>query len=172
MKGSGKMATKGSNATLTVKQEKFVQGLFTGLSQREAYKQAYDCKRMADKTIDEVSCKLSKSYKVATRLEELQNELKERNIVSVEWVLNNLKEVAERCMQAEPVLIRDGDSWIESGEYQFAHSGANKSLELIGKHLGMFTDKIEVGNKDNKPFEIKDVSLEEKLELIESIKSG
>ena len=27
-----------------------------------------------------------------------------------------------------------------TGEFKFEHSGANKSLELIGKHLAMFTD--------------------------------
>ena len=72
---------------LTVKQEKFVQGLFAGLSQREAYKQAYNCGKMTDKTIDEAACKLAKDPKIITRLEELQNELKERNMVTVERVL-------------------------------------------------------------------------------------
>jgi len=36
---------------LTPKQEKFVQGLFSGLSQREAYKQAYNAVNMKDTTI-------------------------------------------------------------------------------------------------------------------------
>ena len=141
------MAAKGSNATLTVKQEKFVQGLFKGLSQREAYKKAYDSKNMKDETIDKRACEIAKEGKIKGRLQELRDNIAKRNTVSVEWVLNNLKEVAERCMQAEPVMIRDGDGWIESGEYQFAHSGANKSLELIGKHLGMYTDKSEVSVK-------------------------
>lgn len=29
-----------------------------------------------------------------------------------------------------------------------------KALELLGKHLGMFTDKVEIGNKDNETFEV------------------
>ena len=73
---------------LTVKQEKFVQGLFAGLSQREAYKQAgYSCDKMTDKSIDELACKLDKNTKIASRLDELKNEFKERNFVSVERTL-------------------------------------------------------------------------------------
>jgi phage terminase small subunit len=125
---------------LTIKREKFVQGLFAGKSQREAYKEAFDCSKMSDKTIDEAACRLFKDSKVSARLEELQNELKERNMVSVEWVLNNLKTVAERCMQAEPLVDREGNIV----EYTFQAPGANKALELIGKHLGMFTEKLEV----------------------------
>ena len=128
---------------LTVKQEKFVQCLFSGMSQREAYKTAYDAKNMKDEAIDVNASKLASSTKVALRLKELQDEFKERNMITVEWVLNNLKKVAERCMQEEPVMTKDGDEYVESGVYKFEHSGANKSLELLGKHLGMFTDKIE-----------------------------
>lgn len=136
----------GKNATLTPKQEKFVQGLFTGMSQREAYKQAYDCSKTKDNTIDRNAYELAKANKIITRLKELQDELKERNMLTVEWVLNNLKEVTERCLQQEPVMTKMDGEWVESGEYQFAHSGANKALELIGKHLGMFTDKVETKN--------------------------
>jgi phage terminase small subunit len=72
---------------LTIKQEKYAQGLFAGLSQREAYKQAYPCKNMSDKTIDENACRLAGDSKVVARIESLTNELKERNMVTVEKVL-------------------------------------------------------------------------------------
>ena len=128
---------------LTVKQEKFAQCLFSGMSQREAYKATYDAKNMKDNVIDIAASKLFKNPKVTIRLEQLTDELKERNMVTVEWVLNKLKSVCERCMQEEAVMTKDGDEYVESGVYKFEHSGANKSLELLGKHLGMFTDKIE-----------------------------
>lgn len=136
--GSESMADK-----LTIKQEKYAQGLFAGLSQREAYKQAYNCTNMQDKTVDEEACKLAALPKISTRVDELIEEVKTKNIVTKEWVLNNLKVITERCMQAEPVLVREGNEWVESGEYRFDSSGANKSLELIGKHLKLFTEKVE-----------------------------
>ena len=46
-------------------------------------------------------------------------------------------------MQAEPIMIKGENGIEESGEYKFDSAGANKSLELIGKHLRLFTDKIE-----------------------------
>ncbi|WP_130837191.1 terminase small subunit [Lachnoclostridium sp. Marseille-P6806] len=58
---------------LTQKQEKFVQGLIAGKSQREAYKAAYDCKRMKDNSIDNTACKLLKKPKIAQRYEELRH---------------------------------------------------------------------------------------------------
>jgi phage terminase small subunit len=53
---------------LTIKQEKFAQGLFAGLSQREAYKQAFNCDKMTDKTIDEAACRLADNSKVTARI--------------------------------------------------------------------------------------------------------
>ena len=127
---------------LTVKQERFVQGLFAGMSQREAYREAYSSSReWTDNTVDVKACLLAKNDKVMIRLEALQNEFKERNMITAEYVLNSIKNVAERCMQAEPVMIRDGRDWIGSGEYKFDSSGANKALELLGKHLKLFTEK-------------------------------
>lgn len=56
---------------LTQRQEKFVQGLVAGLSQRKAYKEAYNAQKMADSTIDSRASKLLKEYKVNTRYREL-----------------------------------------------------------------------------------------------------
>jgi len=69
---------------LTIKQEKFVQGLFAGLSQREAYKEAYDTSRMTDKSVDEKACVLAGNVKVKSRKAELTEEVKQRNMVTVE----------------------------------------------------------------------------------------
>ena len=135
------MSEKSGNKPLTPKQALFVQGLFKGLSQREAYKRAYDCKNMKDNTIDKNAYTLANDTKIATRLKELQEYLTERNTVNVEWVLKRLVELNDRCMQGQPVRDKEGN---ETGEWKFEPNAANKSLELIGKHLGMFTDKLDV----------------------------
>ena len=91
MEGGGRMpSVKG----LTVKQEKFAQNLFTGMSQREAYKNSYDHQNMSDKCIDEEACKLASNPKVSQRIEELTNDLKERNMVTVEKVIAELAHIA------------------------------------------------------------------------------
>lgn len=145
---------------LTVKQEKFVQGLFAGLSQRDAYKAAYDTAKMKDKTVDEKACLLAKKDKIRARLEELTNELKERNMISVEYVLSTIHETVERCKQSYPVLDRRGKQvFVETpdGEmlpaYEFDAKDVLKGCELLGKHLGMFIDKKEITGPNGGPIQ-------------------
>ena len=40
-----------------------------------------------------------------------------------------------------PVRDRSGQ---ETGEWSFNASGATRALELIGKHLGMFSERVDV----------------------------
>lgn len=72
---------------LTVKQERYVQGLFTGMTQREAYKRSYDCSRTKDKNVDVKACELAKNGKVARRLRELTERVAKRNTVTVEKLM-------------------------------------------------------------------------------------
>jgi phage terminase small subunit len=55
--------------------------------------------------------------------------------ISKEWVLEKLVENVERSMQHKAVLDEDG---APVGEYKYDATAANKALELLGKHLGMF----------------------------------
>lgn len=164
---------------LTIKQEKFCQGLFAGLSQREAYKQAFSADNMKDKTIDERSCVLANLDKVKTRKEELTNELRERNIITIEQVLAEYKKIAfsdlkdfvsyrtvktelgfdeeenkpiygyKQIVEAKPSAEVDGTMVNEvsigkDGTFKFKLHDKKGALDMIGKHLGMFTDKIDV----------------------------
>ena len=64
--------------------------------------------------------------KVMLRIRQLQDDAAHRNDLSVDWVLQHLKEIVERAM-GEP----------------FQGKVAVNALEAIGKHLGMFTGKGE-----------------------------
>lgn len=58
---------------VTEKQEKFVQGIASGKSQRTAYKAAYNCKNMKPATIDKRASELLKNNgEVTGRLNELR----------------------------------------------------------------------------------------------------
>lgn len=67
----------------------------------------------------------------------------EKAQINAQWVLEQAVKVHERCMQAEPVIDKDGG---HTGEYKFEHSGANKALEIIGKHIDVqaFLERKEV----------------------------
>ena len=69
---------------------------------------------------------------------EARAEREERTEITADYVLSSLKTVADRCMQAEEVLNADGEP---TGLFKFNANGANKSLELLGKHLGLFDKK-------------------------------
>ncbi len=54
------------------------------------------------------------------------------------WVVARLVETAERALQAVPVTDRKG---VPTGEFTYQGSVALRALELLGRELGMFTDK-------------------------------
>lgn len=93
---------------LTQKQEKFVQALISGKSQREAYKEAYNAANMKDSTIDSNACRLLNNSKVAARYNELraEEEARQREKYSLDrdkalesylWLVNEAKETMEVC---------------------------------------------------------------------------
>lgn len=155
---------------LTIKQEKYAQGLWAGLSQREAYRQAFPTsKNWKDETVDSKACILAKDEKVMARLAELTNKLTERSLITVEQIVNQLGKIAfsditefatfgqkEVIMRGSPANINYVD-FKESAEVdgtiiQEVKQGKDgssvklndrmKALELLGRYLGMFTDNV------------------------------
>lgn len=61
---------------LTQKQENFVNDIFNGMPQRDAYINRYSTKNMLSTTIDRAACQLAQNSKIATRLEEMRQEVK------------------------------------------------------------------------------------------------
>jgi len=125
---------------LEIKQESFCIEYMVDLNATQAAIRAGYSKNSARQIGSE---NLSKPA-IADRIAELQAERVQRTEITADYVLSNLKSVAERCMQAEAVTSFEGGEKVETGEYKFEHSGANKALELLGKHLSLFTDKSEV----------------------------
>ena len=63
---------------LTPKQEKFVMALINGMSQRQAYKFAYNIGSMKDVSIDAEACKLFKKDKIQIRYNQLIKEKQQK----------------------------------------------------------------------------------------------
>lgn len=85
---------------LTAKQEKFVQGLISGLSQREAYKQAYNAERMKDTTIDNNAYKLMQKNDILTRYAEIMDEHKQKALWTRESAVNTLKWLLNQSIES------------------------------------------------------------------------
>ena len=89
------MSEKSGNKPLTDKQEKFIQELIKGKSQREAYREAYPAsKKWLDTAVDCEASKLFSTTKVLQRYNEIHDRLMERAtqdaIMSAEEVLKEL----------------------------------------------------------------------------------
>lgn len=94
----------------------------------------------SEKAARQVASRLLTNANIKAYIEQKMSEAAEKIGLTQEKVLENIKEIVERCMQREPVLDENGKP---TGEYKFNAHGALKGLELIGKHLKMFTEKVE-----------------------------
>lgn len=121
----------------TRKQEEFAR-LFveTGMA-TDSYRRVYNTKKTGRNLVR--AAKTTKdSPTVAARIKELQSELITKHNITADWVILNLKTVTERSMSAVPVLDSKGDP---IGVWTFDGHVATKALELLGKHLGIFTER-------------------------------
>ena len=114
-------------STLTNKQEGFVQSLLKGKTQRQAYKDNYNAKNMADTTIDEEACKMLASPKVATRHAQLQGRtrarVEEQGLLTATDILRKMEELIKRNENIDDRIALDG-------------------LKTYGKQYSLFTDKV------------------------------
>lgn len=102
-----------------------------GYSAKTAYRQGAD---------------LLQKTSIREAIEKAQAERSQRVEVTQDYVINNLVEIVERTMQRAPVTNRKGEQVTdEEGRavWCFDAKGANRALELLGKHLGVFTDKVQ-----------------------------
>ena len=125
---------------LTVKQEKFANGLVKGLSQREAYKRAYSTKNMKDKTIDERACVLFKNDKVKARFNELNSKVvkkaEKKTIADVVEVMEYLTNVL-RGKETNTVVSSDNMGKREMLEIKADIRDRNKAAEMLAKRYGI-----------------------------------
>lgn len=92
---------------------------------------------------------------VRAYIRELMDNRSKDTLIDAIYVLESLKDVAERCRQAVPVMrfnpITSRMEQVKDDEdrdvWEFDSQGANKALELIGKHIGVF----EKDNSQKKP---------------------
>ena len=85
--------------SLTIKEEIFVQRRIEGYSQTEAYRFAYNCENMKDKTVIEKASKLMAKDNVRARYEELLNEHKNKALYTREEAVNDLIWIKEKARE-------------------------------------------------------------------------
>jgi len=123
-----KKASKKRELKVTGKQQKLIDQLILTPNVQEAsgiIGMSYGgARQMLTKA--HVNKALEDARKVVTQ------KVQKKAAVDKAYVLNQAVKVHERCLQEVPVLDHEGQP---TGEYKFEHAGANKALELIGKHV-------------------------------------
>lgn len=106
-------------------------------------------------------------------------EVTEQGIIKIKQ-LDSLPEGASRVIQKikEKRLIISGkdEQGITSDTLEFSHHDKLKAIELLGKHLGMFSDKVQLSGDEDNPVNINvnyaGISKEELLQRITRHFSG
>lgn len=107
---------------LTPKQDRFIQEYLKDLNATQAAIRA----GYSEKTASEVGYENLRKPQIAAEIAKRQDAIGHENEITVEWILGEMKSTYFEAKR--------------EGEY----SAANKSLEMLGKYKGMFTEKLEV----------------------------
>ncbi len=150
---------------ITPKQEKFIQGVIDGLTQREAYRQAYDAENMKDESVDATASKLLKDRKIALRYREILKETskmflwsREQSFSEYEW----LKDKSKASIEQDGVKKATADAFLNSVDGM--NKMAFRDLELADKKLKAEIEKLYNDMKQDKPNEDKVSALMDKID--------
>lgn len=125
---------------LNIKQEKFIQNIINGMSQRQAYKDAYNAK-YSEKSIDEKASTLFNSEKVQERYKELLQQLENKSIMSAKERMIWLSKVVNGDVKDTVYYNVDGAN--TPIEKTADINTKIKALDTLNKMSGEYTTKIE-----------------------------
>lgn len=124
---------------LTSRQEKFAQNLVNGMSQRQAYKDAFpSSKKWKDATIDNKASKLFKNDEVLARYNELIEKAQDEAIMSAKermiWLSNVVNGKVTQKSWGSNGQEYDNEAYI---------SDKLKAIDTLNKMTGEYTTKVE-----------------------------
>ena len=140
------------HGVLTPKQRMFVTLVTQGNSPRDAYRKAYSCTTDNEATVGAAANRLMNTPKVKRLLSHLWDK-QEKNLL--------LDQQKTRYHIMEELLKHSANN-------EHAISARLKALELMGKAVGMFTDKIETKVEQISAEQLKD-ELSQHLQLLDSV---
>jgi hypothetical protein len=112
---------------LTANQQVFVQNILNGMTQLDAYKDAYDTRTENDSTISVNANRLLKNPKISALLGSLTDTFKEK---IVRDAVDTRRYVMEQLYTYAAAETKPDGTRL-------------KALEMMGRAVGMFTDKVE-----------------------------
>jgi hypothetical protein len=70
----------------------------------------------------------------------------EQTALTKTWVIENLRENALKCLGKLPIKVTHTEGMPPVEEFDWQPGPANRALELLGRELNMFIEKVEVGD--------------------------
>ena len=148
--GTRKKSATSKNTGLTDKQEAFALAVFEGNNFSDAYRLAYDASNMSAACIHTEACLLVQNPKVSQRLEVLNaDRVKQQRMLALsrsDFVLKQLTDEATNPDNSDGARVR--------------------ALELLGKSVALFTDKVETEDKTERDAESIKAELQARLDRL------
>ena len=136
---------------MTDKQNIFVQEYLTDCNATQAAIRA----GYSQKTAYSIGQRLLRNVEVSQAINSAMSERQERTALNADYVIHSLHEIAQRCMQKSPVMVKGEQAIDDEGRHLWTFDAKNaiRALELLGKHMGMFSDKNR--EQEETPEEVK-----------------
>lgn len=162
---------------MTKKQKIFADEYLIDLNATRAYRVAYPSVKK-DETAAAAATRMLRNVKVAEYIQKRMQERQKRTEITQDRVLQELAAIAFARVtdyaeiKDECVKIKDtGDltetqikaiAGIKEGKYgiELKLNDKEKALELLGRHLGMFKDKVEVSGLEEEKRKLEDILLQ------------
>ena len=159
---------------MTEKQKIFADEYLIDLNATRAYKVAYP-KVKKDKTAAQAGSRMWRNVKVERYIQERMQARQERTEITQDRVLEELAAIAF-ARTTDYAEVKDGRvllkntenlneqqiraiAGIKDGKYgiEIKLNDKEKALELLGRHLGMFKDKVEVSGLEDEKKKLADI---------------
>ena len=108
---------------LTAKQEKFCQNIIKGMTQADAYRDAYSCKKMTDNAIYTEASLLVDNPKISQRIQELRKQVAQTSIMSAQERLQWLTDLVHDSVTNTDAKLR--------------------AMEIMNKMTGEYVTRVE-----------------------------
>lgn len=135
---------------LTPKQEKYVQNLVKGMSQREAYKNSYNASNMKDTTIDKKASELFQKGEIRGRYDELVKRLENTAIMDAQERMKWLTKVVKGDVKEKYTYWNDGEQY--DGEREADLTTKIKAIDTLNKMDNSYQQNVKINGTISNPY--------------------